>query len=308
MLDLVDRVVVAEPGPVLLVEVQPEAQAGGVDPPVADLAQAPYSPRLGQGVCDLRQALRVGDRGEAVALFSKTDLLPLRLAGDELVPAPNHLSTERRMPGHLDRQVAPVGVHDVERVVVDERLLLGQVQDHPGLRAAHVPHRCRRAGDQDHEHPRPHRVLGQVFLGDLVLAFPPPAVDDRHAVGLGPRPHPPGEPPSQTHQMRVVQLLIRVPVQPPPPRPEPTRAVTQREVPVQHDPVHTVIRPDQQPAPPLAQRISHPRTVRDHPTPAMTAPAGATHCERSLTMRLASLARHGVPGQIKFQRQAAANP
>ena len=69
VLDLVDGVVVAEPAADLLVEVQPEAQAGGVDPPVADLAQAPYRRGLRQGVCDLSQACGVGDRGEAVALL-----------------------------------------------------------------------------------------------------------------------------------------------------------------------------------------------------------------------------------------------
>ena len=43
VLDLVDRVVVAEAAAGLLVEVQAEAQAGGVDPPLDDLAQAPYT-------------------------------------------------------------------------------------------------------------------------------------------------------------------------------------------------------------------------------------------------------------------------
>ena len=40
VLDLVDRVGVAEAAAALLVEVEPEAQARGVDPPVNDLAQA----------------------------------------------------------------------------------------------------------------------------------------------------------------------------------------------------------------------------------------------------------------------------
>jgi hypothetical protein len=49
---------------------------------------------------------------------------------------------------------------------------------------------------------------------------PRPAVDDRHGVGLGPRPYPAGEPPGQTHQMRVVQLLVRASQPPPPPQPK----------------------------------------------------------------------------------------
>jgi hypothetical protein len=67
VLDLVDRVVVAEATAPLFVDIQTEAQARGVDPPVADLAQPPYSRILRQGVCDLSQGLRVGHRGEAVA-------------------------------------------------------------------------------------------------------------------------------------------------------------------------------------------------------------------------------------------------
>ena len=59
VLDLVDRVVVAETTAGLLVEIQAEAEAGGVDPTIADQAEAPY--RLGprQGVCDLSQGLWV---------------------------------------------------------------------------------------------------------------------------------------------------------------------------------------------------------------------------------------------------------
>jgi hypothetical protein len=51
--DLIDRMGVAEAAARLLGQIQPEAQARGVDPPVEDLAQAPYRPGLGQGVCDL---------------------------------------------------------------------------------------------------------------------------------------------------------------------------------------------------------------------------------------------------------------
>ena len=50
----------------LLGQVQPETQAGGVDPGVDDLAQTPCSPGLGQGVCDLGQAFGFTDPGETV--------------------------------------------------------------------------------------------------------------------------------------------------------------------------------------------------------------------------------------------------
>lgn len=71
VLDLVDRIRVAEPGAALLGQVESEAQAPGVDPAVNNLAQAPYRPGLGQGVCDLSQAIRFIDAGEAIALLRK---------------------------------------------------------------------------------------------------------------------------------------------------------------------------------------------------------------------------------------------
>src|SRR6201997_754733 len=67
VLALIDGEPVAESTAVLLVEVEPETQARGIDPPLADLAQPPYSRILRQGICDPGQACRVGDAGETVA-------------------------------------------------------------------------------------------------------------------------------------------------------------------------------------------------------------------------------------------------
>ena len=71
VLGLVDRVGVAEPAGLLVGQVQPEAQARGVDPPVADLAQPPYSRSLRQGVCDLGQAARIRDPVKQLPSFVK---------------------------------------------------------------------------------------------------------------------------------------------------------------------------------------------------------------------------------------------
>lgn len=131
VLDLVDRVGVAETAALLVGQVQAEAQAGGVDPTVQDLAQAPYSPGLGQGLCDLSQALGVIDTSKAVALLCERDAVGLRLAGDVFVAIEDDLGTERRVSAHLDRQVSPGWVHDVEGVVVDQLPGLLQVGDQP---------------------------------------------------------------------------------------------------------------------------------------------------------------------------------
>src|SRR4029077_4267268 len=41
------------------------------NPTLADLAQSPYSPLFGQGVCDLRQACGVGDISKTISLLVK---------------------------------------------------------------------------------------------------------------------------------------------------------------------------------------------------------------------------------------------
>ena len=257
-----DRVGVAEAAAALLVQVEPEAQARGVDPSVDDLAQAPYRPGLGQGVCDLSQAFGVTDPGEAVALLREVDAGRLCLAGDVLVAVEDHLRPERRMPAHLDRHVPEARVHDVERVVVDELPGLVQVADPSGPGAADLPHRRRRPRHQDQEHAHADRVLAQVLFGDPVLALLSLAVDHRHLVCLGPGPNPAGEPARQPHQVRVVQLLVALLVPAPPPEPEPARTVPQRVVGVEHDPIHTVIRAGQQIGVPLTEIIDHLRNVK----------------------------------------------
>jgi len=86
VLGLVDRVAVAEPAAFLLGQVQAEAQAGRVDPPVADLAQAPYSRITRPGIYDPGQALRIRDPSKTVALLGKPN--PLGLRGDRGVMWP----------------------------------------------------------------------------------------------------------------------------------------------------------------------------------------------------------------------------
>src|SRR3981189_216237 len=115
--DLIVGVLITEPAALLLVEVEREAHTV-VNPTLADLAQSPYSPGLGQGVCDLRQTCGVRDRSKAVSLFGEGDASLARLAGNVLVAVQDHLGGEGRMPADLDREMAPVGVEDVKRIVV----------------------------------------------------------------------------------------------------------------------------------------------------------------------------------------------
>src|SRR6266478_4270018 len=115
--DLIVGVLVTEPAALLLVEVEREAYTV-VNPTLADLAQSPYSPGLGQGICDLGQTCGVRDSSKAVSLLGEGDARLARLAGNVVMAVQDHLGREGRMPADLDGQMAPVRVEDVKRVVV----------------------------------------------------------------------------------------------------------------------------------------------------------------------------------------------
>src|SRR5215471_12383069 len=90
----------------------------GIDPTLADLAQSPYSPRFGQGVCDLRQACGVRDMSKTVSFLGKANSCFLRLAGHVLMAVEDHLYWKGRMPADFDCDVAPFGIQNVERIVI----------------------------------------------------------------------------------------------------------------------------------------------------------------------------------------------
>src|ERR1700750_1072164 len=115
--DLIVRVLITEPAALLLVEVEREAHTG-VNPTLTDLAQSPYSPVFGQGLCDLRQTCGVRDSSKAVSVLGEGDARLARLASNVLMAVQDHLGGEGRMPADLDGQMAPVRVEDVKRVVV----------------------------------------------------------------------------------------------------------------------------------------------------------------------------------------------
>jgi hypothetical protein len=83
-----------EPALRLLIQVQCEAQAGTINPTRTDLTQPPYSPLLGQGVCDLRQACGVGDVSKTVSFLRKADSCLARVTSYILVIVQDHLGVE----------------------------------------------------------------------------------------------------------------------------------------------------------------------------------------------------------------------
>src|SRR5258706_15764372 len=88
--DLIAGVLITEPAALLLVEVEREAHTA-VNPTLADLAQSPYSPVLGQGLCDLRQAGGVRDSSKTVSLLGEGDSRLACLAGNVLMAVQDQL-------------------------------------------------------------------------------------------------------------------------------------------------------------------------------------------------------------------------
>jgi hypothetical protein len=81
------------------------------------------------------------------------------------------LGPKRGMARHLDGDVSPVRIHDVERIVMDEGSLGFQVPNHPGAGSLYVPHRGYCAAHQNQEHSADAGVLFEMFFGDLMFAF-----------------------------------------------------------------------------------------------------------------------------------------
>ncbi len=165
-----------KPTLLLLVQIEREAQAGGIDPTLAELAQPPYSLLLRQGVCDLRQARRVGDMSKTVAFFGKLDTRLLRRASHIFVTIEDNLGGERRMSADLDGDMAPVRIEDMKPVVIDvgHRLLPLEV-----VFFADIPYRSLCPSHQHQEQSPSHLRLSEMLLRQIVLAFTGWAVDDR---------------------------------------------------------------------------------------------------------------------------------
>ena len=133
VLDLVGGVAIAEMRPLLLLEIQREAETAGVYPTVTDLGKSPYGVLVAQGLCELIQGLERATH-EAVTLLADGDSLPAGLALDPFVTVEHDLNPEGRMATHLDGDVAPVGINEMEVVMINEgpRGLALQVGDTVG--------------------------------------------------------------------------------------------------------------------------------------------------------------------------------
>src|SRR5438132_5794883 len=105
--------------------------------------------------------------------------------------------------------------------------------------------------------PRFDRVTGEIVLGDVMLALAAAAVDERDVVCLGEAAYAATEASGQTHEVRVVEVLVGTIHQATPPVAEAGSRVTQRVVGVQDHAIDTVIGAVQQLSIALRQFAGH---------------------------------------------------
>ena len=150
------------------------------------------------------------------------------------------------MSAELDRHVSPLGVDDVQGIMIHPGGPSGEI-DPAVAEPMHAPHRRRRAGDADAEHAGELGIDRPMRFDQPVHAFVVSGngVDDGDAVLEGPRPQPPAEPPRQSHQVIVIEVVVGS-EQLAPPRAKPAGRRGQPEIPIADDSVDAVVNPVEQ--------------------------------------------------------------
>src|SRR5271169_5868065 len=99
---------------------------------------------------------------KTIALLVELDPLQACLGGYILVAVENDLRAKRWVAAHLDYHMAPLGIPDVERVVIHkrQRFLALNIPDFPALVPHYFPNDRSGFGHQDQEQPRLAIVFG----------------------------------------------------------------------------------------------------------------------------------------------------
>ena len=238
---LVDRVAVVETASFLLGHIQGETEARGVNPTLADLDHAPYTAGGCHGLCDTGQACGAGNIGKTIALFCKGYIAAYCLTRHVLVAIEHDRGVKRRVGAKIDGKMAPLGIHDVKRVVVDvgirdfiDNVWLSVVAD------AHFANRRRSPAGQDAENALKVWIRGKISLCNLLLAFASRALDQRDFSTFTMCAKPPCEASRETHQMRVFQFLL-VAHESIPPSAETAAGLCHVEIGVQNNSIHAIV-------------------------------------------------------------------
>jgi len=255
ILDLVNRIGVTESTFLLLPTLQSKAQTA-VNPTLTGPNQAPYRARGSHGVCDSGQACGVGNLGKTIVFLRKGNLVLPCLTSHIFMPVKDNLGSKRGMGTEFDRQVSPLRVQDMEGIMIDVRDFALDVRDSL-LGPVHVENRCGCKSSDDVEDPAEGKVLGQMRFGQFMLLFPLSALDQGNPLFLSISMNPAAKAACEPHQMGIVKILIASP-QPTPPRAESSFRLSQNEVGVQDNPIHTIIGPVKIRLIGLAEFVRHP--------------------------------------------------
>jgi hypothetical protein len=114
------------------------------------------------------------------------------------------LCTKRGMTRDFDGEVSPVGILDVERVVIDIAELGLQVLNETAVGSLNHPYSGYGSRHQNQEDPADSRIVLEMLRSNFMLVFFTAAIDDGNVVGFSPTSHPTTEVPRHPHQMSIV--------------------------------------------------------------------------------------------------------
>jgi len=124
---------------------------------------------------------------------------------------------ERGMAAHANGEMPPVSIPNMEVVVVDERIgLLAADVDPVVAVALNVPHGGRGAAHQDAEDLGARGIGRQLLFANGVFALTRLTIEDRNPLLFSPPSDATAKASCQTHQVRVVEVVVRaVQISPP---------------------------------------------------------------------------------------------
>ena len=200
----------------------------------------------------------VGDHSKTVVLLAEVDSFFLRLTGHVLVTVQHHLCAKGRVSAHFDRQVPPVRVQDMKRIMIDVGpWLFGYKRsEFAGTGPWCIPNQCWSLRHQNQEEAGFYLMGREMFGCDGMLTLPGRTVHHGNRILFGPSSQTATEAPRHAHQMMVVQVVVGA-LQRTPPRAQASSAMPHREVRVSDHTIDAIVTALDQIAVESAQLVRH---------------------------------------------------
>jgi hypothetical protein len=157
------------------------------------------------------------------------------------MPIERNLQAKGRMAAHLDGEVSPLRVHNMEMVVIDQRPALGPTQYHFAVAIVFgLPDQGRSFGNEYGKDTSEVRVGGAKLFGLGVLGLVAGGkIAQRDLMFAGIGMHAPGKVPRQLAQSLLAQLRVGKKLVPP--GQQPPAGLAQREVAAHANAIYTVV-------------------------------------------------------------------